>query len=282
MDIVFDGGDGGIIIGGGNAGGNVVNPGIAGNNIIKLPELGEGFNLDEISLSRETPGYRGPDHGEPYVNEAGLVNKGSAKLMLDQLVVTEDDNNLKDVGYSRSEWVHWAGTEGRSCWSTREEILHRDSVTDSVKYIDKSKKQTETYEEACAIGTPYEENGKIKINNEKSGEWIGPYKGIKISDASSIDIDHVIPLSNAARSGGQDWDKELKKEFANDPMNLLATSAKENRTKGDKGPGEYMPPLKAYRCQYAKTYTTIAYKYGLTITKTDYETLDDAIKSCQY
>ena len=70
--------------------------------------------------------------------------------------------------------------------------------------------------------------------------------------------------------------------FANDLDNLLATSAKENRRKGDKGPSNYLPPYKSYHCQYAKTFTTVAYKYDLNIAQQDYEVLEDILNNCQY
>lgn len=234
-------------------------------------------------ITSETSGYRGPARGEPYVNSSGRITKDTAFDKLEELqTVTDKEDDKKDVGYSRKEWKHWTGTEGRSCWNTREYILNRDAVPGTVVYMDKSRQPTTNEEEACAIGTPIEVDGKNRIDSTNSGEWICPYNGQKITEASAIDIDHVIPLSNAARNGGQAWSAEKKEEFANDPENLLATSAKENRTKGDKGPGKYMPPLRAYRCQYAKTYTHLSHKYDLTITDSDYKVLKDTIESCKY
>lgn len=251
-----------------------------------LPEKSdEGLSLDEVALDREeTPGYLGPSEGEPYVNNAGLVSKDSALLMLGEVqTISDEEYKNKDVDYSRREWKHWAGTESRLCWNIREEVLHRDAIPGTVLYVDRQKNSTTNYFEACAIGTPIVKDGiVIKIDTEESGEWICPYSGKIITDSSKIDIDHIISLSNAAKNGGQQWSLEMKEQFANDPDNLLATSAKENRSKGDKGPGEYMPPFKAYRCQYAKSYATIAYKYGLTITESDKEALDEAINACRY
>lgn len=247
---------------------------------IKLPSGGSAFK--DISLDREEKGYRGPGKNEPYVNNAGAVSKDASYSMLEDLKVVKDkDDKEEDVGYSRKEWKHWTGNKNKPCLNTRSEILHRDAVPGTVKYIDKKKNSTDNYEEACAIGIPVEKKGKIVIETDGAGEWIDPYSGKKITNSREIDIDHVIPLSNAARRGGQDWSAEKKEEFANDPDNLLATSAKENRSKGDKGPGKYMPPLKSYHCQYAKTYTSLSYKYDLTITKSDYKVLNEAIQKCK-
>lgn len=248
---------------------------------IKLPS-GNKSSFDDFSLSKEEKGYRGPSKNEPYVNNAGSINKDASYTMLESVKIVKDkDDKNKDVEYSRKEWKHWTGNKDKPCLNTRTEILHRDAVPGTVKYIDKKKKTTENYKEACAIGVPVEEKGKIVLNTDDAGEWIDPYSGKKITDSRTIDIDHVIPLSNAARQGGQEWSAEKKEEFANDPDNLLATSAKENRSKGDKGPGKYMPPLKSYHCQYAKTYTSLSYKYDLTITESDYKVLNEAIQKCK-
>lgn len=247
---------------------------------IKLPSGDSAFK--DFSLSREERGYRGPSKNEPFVNNAGAVNKDASYSMLEDLKVVKDkDDKEKDVGYSRREWKHWIGNKDKPCLNTRNEILHRDAVPGTVKYIDKKKNSTDNYEEACAIGIPVEEKGKIVIKTDGAGEWIDPYSGKKITDSRKIDIDHVIPLSNAARQGGQSWSAEKKEEFANDPDNLLATSAKENRSKGDKGPGKYMPPLKSYHCQYAKTYISLSHKYELSITESDYKVLSKTVEKCK-
>lgn len=247
---------------------------------IELPEKdGLKFDLGSLLLNRNVEGYKGPERGEAFVTAAGLVNINDSKKMLETLRTVPDKE--EDVGYSRKEWKHWISFQDRSCWNTREEVLNRDSIPGSVKYIDKEKKSTKDYKKACAIGKPVEDSGKIKIETKDSGKWIDPYSGKKITDASELDIDHIIPLSNAARNGGQKWSAKEKEAFANDLDNLLATSAKENRSKGDKGPGKYMPPSKEYQCQYAKSYVTLAYKYNLSITKSDYKALDKAISSCK-
>lgn len=251
-------------------------------------DLGEDYGeIDTSPIKNNIPamggekGYRGPEKGEPFVNNSGMVFREQAYEKLEKLkVVPDKEDSAKKVGYSRKEWKHWTAVNGRSCWNTRSEILHRDAVPGSVKYLNKTK-NTSDYSEACAIGAiENNKDGSTKIVTEKSGQWIDPYSGKKITNPKDIDIDHIIPLSNAARQGGQDWPADLKEAFANDPDNLLATSAKENRTKGEKGPGKYMPPLKSYHCQYAKSYVTLSDKYKLTITESDYKVLSETIKKC--
>lgn len=201
------------------------------------------------------------------------LNKNSSEKLLKDLKVVKKEES---VDYDRKEWKHWIPYEGKSCWNVREEVLKRDSIPKTINFLDKNKVPTQNENEACSIGVISDS----KITTENSGEWIDPYSGDLIKDSSKVDIDHIIPLSKAAKSGGQNWSKEKKEIFANDLENLLATSAKENRKKGDKGPGEYMPPNKDYHCQYAKSYISIAYKYSLTINEKDSKVLNKTIKEC--
>ena len=71
------------------------------------------------------------------------------------------------TGYSRDLFPHWNTVSG-AC-NTRETVLKRDGtsvVTDS----------------ACA---------------SVSGRWYSPFDGATWSAASDVDIDHMVPLSNA-------------------------------------------------------------------------------------
>lgn len=153
------------------------------------------------------------------------------------------------VDYDRKEWKHWTG----SPCNTREEVLIRDGENVST-------------------------GDRCKITG---GKWISPYDNVEFTDASKLDIDHVIPLGYAAKNGGNGWTPAIKEQFANDMDQLLAVSAKENRSKSDKGPGEYMPPLEAYHCEYATIWIETADTYGLSISTKDRNALDKALNTCE-
>ena len=242
---------------------------------LDLSKLQNGKTIDfgKLAIDKNVEGYKGPSSGESTVTAAGAVVKEASESMLSNLKI--NNNDKQDVGYSRSEWKHWVPYKGNSCWNTREEVLKRDAVPGTIKLLDSSKNQVT--KNGCAIGV----KSGSSITTEGSGKWIDPYSGETFTNSSKLDIDHIIPLSKAARSGGQKWSKEQKQAFANDLDNLLAVSAKENRSKSDKGPGEYMPSNKKYHCQYAKSYTTIAYKYKLTINKDDSKVLEKTLKACK-
>lgn len=171
---------------------------------------------------------------------------------LDKLskIVLAEPNEVK---YKRSEWKHWSD-QGNSC-NTREIALAQQSV-----------KPAEVDKKTCRV---------------LSGEWIDPYSGKVFNNPRDLDIDHVIPLANASRNGGQKWNSEAKEKFANDLSQLLVVSAKENRVKSDSGPGRYMPPNKDYHCKYSKIWVDTALKYELTISKSDKKALEEGLKTCK-
>ena len=50
-----------------------------------------------------------------------------------------------------------------------------------------------------------------------SGNWFDPYGGRSYTDPGDIDIDHVVPLANAWRSGASSWSTTKRESFANVP-----------------------------------------------------------------
>ena len=88
-----------------------------------------------------------------------------------------------------------------------------------------------------------------------SGQWVAPFTGAVVTDPSKLDIDHLVPLAYAYRSGGHAWDSDRKRAHANDlsnPAHFVAVTASANRSKGARGPEDWRPPDEAYWCQYAK------------------------------
>ncbi len=201
-------------------------------------------------------------------SESGINNLASAKMSkadalneLNSIPIVASYNKAK---YKRTEWKHWISYE-TPCWTTREEVLDRQAEKGSITYLDKDDKETKDKSKACSI---------------KSGVWIDPYSKEKVEDPTKLDIDHTGALSWTAKAGGQEWDKQKKQDYANDFDHLVATTAKENRTKGDKGPSEWMP--ESSKCEYAKVYTHIVKKYKLNLNKADKDTLEKTLNSCAF
>ena len=96
-----------------------------------------------------------------------------------------------------------------------------------------------------------------------SGSWNDPYSGKTITDASKLDIDHLVPLKEAHESGGIDWDADRRRDYANDlsdPNTLIAVDRGLNRQKGAGDPAEWLPPNKAYQMEYAQAWVAVKLK----------------------
>jgi hypothetical protein len=147
----------------------------------------------------------------------------------------------------RDDWGGWIDEDG-DCQNTRAEILIRDS-------------QAKVSFDGCRV---------------VSGRWSLPYSGGSTTSASHIDIDHIIPLKWAHGHGGDRWSGARKRAFANDPDNLLATSSSANRSKGAKGPDQWMPSIN--KCSYAQRWEGLIEKYGLVTTTGEMVAIDRACR----
>ena len=101
------------------------------------------------------------------------------------------------------------------------------------------------------------------------GTWYSECDGKTITSACGIDIDHVVPLKEAWRSGASEWSTPERRAFANDltDSQLIAVSAGSNRGKGNKDPGNWKPPLQSYWCTYSRAWISVKPTYQLTANR---------------
>lgn len=98
----------------------------------------------------------------------------------------------------------------------------------------------------------------------------------------TVDIDHVVALSNAWQTGAFRWDIRKRAAFANDPMNLLAVDASANRQKGDGDTATWLPANKSYRCAYAARQVSVKAKYQLWVTQPERDTMARILTACPH
>ena len=155
-------------------------------------------------------------------------------------------------GYSRDRFPHWI-SQGNDC-DTRDVVLKRDG---------KNVKATAT----CKI---------------TSGTWISPYDNKTYTDPQQLDIDHMVPLADAWRSGASKWTDEQRTQFANDLTRpqLLAVSLSQNRSKGDQDPSQWKPPNYAYWCTYAERWISVKAYWKLTVSRAEKTALGDMLGTC--
>ena len=98
----------------------------------------------------------------------------------------------------------------------------------------------------------------------ESGTLADPYTGKTIHfvrgarTSSAVQIDHVVALENAWRSGASTWDQAKRYRFGNDMYNLLAVDGPANQEKGSASAAYWLPTNGAYRCEYVARQMYIA------------------------
>ncbi|MDF3301637.1 HNH endonuclease family protein [Streptomyces tropicalis] len=104
-----------------------------------------------------------------------------------------------------------------------------------------------------------------------------PYTGRMIewtkAHATTVQIDHVMPLSYDWQMGAAHWAKGKREDIANDPLNLIPVDGPSNGRKSDSGPAAWLPPNTRIRCSYAVRFAQVSLKYGLPVTAPDKHTM---------
>ncbi|HEY8373549.1 MAG TPA: HNH endonuclease family protein [Pseudonocardiaceae bacterium] len=177
-------------------------------------------------------------------------DSGAAAAAAEQLAGLQIAPPGSMAGYSREKFPHWS-SQGESC-DTRELLLQRQG-------------ENVTRDSECRA---------------TSGRWISPYDGVEITEARKLDIDHVVPLAEAWRSGAAEWTQERRQEFANDLNQLLAVSATTNRAKGDQDPAQWRPPNRDYWCTYAIKWIETKAAYQLTVDQAEHDALVEMLDTC--
>ena len=160
------------------------------------------------------------------------------------------------TGYARVLFGDgWVDVDRNGC-DTRNDILRRDLTNI-------------TAEGRCKIIT-----GTLK----------DPYSATKIvfvrGGASEVDIDHVVPLSDAWQKGAQKWPVGKRVAFANDPLNLLAVDARLNRQKSDSDAASWLPPNRGAWCSYVARQVAVKKKYAVWITSGERDAMSRVLSQC--
>ena len=117
-----------------------------------------------------------------------------------------------------------------------------------------------------------------------SGDLDDPYTGQVIhfvyGEGTLVDIDHVVALGNAWATGAAQWAIQKRAALANDPLNLLAVDAGENRSKGDGDAATWLPPSKSFRCEYVARQVAVKAKYDLWVTPSEHRAVTRILNTC--
>jgi hypothetical protein len=156
-------------------------------------------------------------------------------------------------GYDRTLFKHWIDADKNGC-DTRKEVLIAEAVV-------KPKKGAK-----CTL---------------TGGKWISPYDGKPYTKDASLDIDHVVPLAEAWRSGAWAWTSKQRQDFANDLTDsrvLIAVTASANRSKGDRDVKTWLPTKN--KCNYIEAWVAVKVRYSLTFDTGEFSVIQSYFTSC--
>ncbi|MDY0910477.1 GmrSD restriction endonuclease domain-containing protein [Microbacterium sp. CFBP9034] len=174
------------------------------------------------------------------------------------LATLEVKGGAAKTGYDREQFgQRWLDVDRNGC-DTRNDTLARDL-------------------------TDVERSGPCKI---MSGTLADPFTGETIpflrgqETSASVQIDHVVALSDAWQKGAQRLTEDQRATFANDPLNLLAVAGDANAQKGDGDAATWLPKNKAFRCEYVARQVSVKATYGLWITPAEHDAIADVLIDC--
>ena len=170
------------------------------------------------------------------------------------------------TGYSRDAFgQRWSDDVsaplGHNGCDTRNDILNRDLT--EVTYRPRTRD--------CVVVTG-------TLHDPYTGSVIYFQRGQDTSAA--VQIDHVVALSDAWQKGAQLLSPQLRQEFANDPLNLLAVDGPANQQKSDSDAASWLPPQRSFRCQFVARQVGVKYKYQLWVTPAEHEAISRWLDTC--
>jgi hypothetical protein len=180
---------------------------------------------------------------------------GSALALLDTLPVK---GKAPSTGYARVKDFGdaWLDVDHNGC-DTRDDVLRRDlrSITSS----------------GCKVETGV-------LSDPYTRRLIHFLRGATTSEA--VQIDHVVALSEAWKTGAQRLSQAQRERLANDPTNLFAVDGPTNQAKGDGDAASWLPPNKSFRCTYVAHQVAVKVAYHLWVTVAEKAAIQRVLASC--
>ena len=147
------------------------------------------------------------------------------------------------TGYTRAQFGDWIDADGDG-FDTRAEVL-----------MDESKVKVTAY-----------------YHTIRTGEWLSLYDHVTWTNASDVDIDHVVALSEAWKSGAYAWTASRRRAYANDitvSWALRAVTDNVNMSKGDKDPSSWLPSYRSAICTFLVDWVAVKLRWGLSVDSTE-------------
>ena len=210
---------------------------------------------------RDQPSSVSPVPAPTAVPSPGTPDFDAARATLDRLPV-EGWDRVTDFSRWRfgKPWSDDVDVEfGHNGCNTRDDILRRDLADLVVR-----------------PGTCYAQSGVL--HDPYTGQTIAFTRGPATSDA--VQIDHLVSLSDAWYKGAREWDDQRRRNFANDPRNLLAVGGQANFDKAFRDAAAWLPPNEAFRCEFVARQVDVKAAYGLWVSAKEKRAMRDVLARC--
>jgi hypothetical protein len=154
-------------------------------------------------------------------------------------------------GYKRSLFKHWIDAN-RNGKDTRAEVLIAESL----------------------VSVRFSSTGKTV----STGKWLSLYDGETWTKASDVDVDHVVALAEAWRSGAWKWSAARRQAYANDlgvAWTLRAVTDDVNRAKSDSDPTNWLEISAPAVCVYLTEWVAVKIRWKLNVDAEERQSIRD-------
>lgn len=188
---------------------------------------------------------------QPAPAQAATTFSGTIAQGVAQIPTASESN----TGYDRTLFPHWVDANG-DCQNTRAEVLISEADA-TVTYTSSSR---------CTVAT---------------GRWFSYYDRVSWTNASDVDIDHMVPLAEAWGSGARSWTTARRQAYANDlgdHRTLVGVTDNVNQSKGDQDPSTWLPTYD--KCRYVAEWVAVKIRWGLSADPAEKSVLNSYAASC--
>lgn len=219
------------------------------------PEVGDAPAATPEGLLTQVEGL---EQGDDVTTDATADLAATASEVLASIKVarkTEWDGYFDRVG---SFGDGWADPDGNGC-DARNDALQ--AALDDVELLG----------DGCRVASGV-------FTDPYSGETVDFERGPDTSD--DVQIDHVVALYNAWRTGAQDLTFDERVALANDPINLQPTIDWVNDDKQASDASQWLPPDASYHCTYVSRQILVKATYDLWVTPSEHDAMRDVLAGC--
>lgn len=216
---------------------------------------------------------------EPTLNKYGLVPENTPPPVVEEKQEDTKQEEPKQEEQSKEEEKNEDTSKEETLSVTKEDLLKLVSEIRVSTHENTEKYNRDDWEKPAKKFTlDGEKVSRVKYDTYTSQYLISkdpfvykdPYTDKEITDIKSLDFDHICTLLYIHKYSDINWSKEQKNKFAQDENVGVSVLNKENRSKGAKGPSEWLP--KANQGDYCYSWLLIAHEYGLALRQQDIDT----------